>query len=115
MHSYEAIGGRPFRSLSRSDDPPYNPRLAGSRSRERWGLRGPKLQAGLVDAHSLDPAAVFSFLKTLGGEPGRVLIVGCEPARTEEEIGLSEPAAQAVDEAVRLVRDVIDRMHSTAS
>ncbi|MBA2521288.1 MAG: hydrogenase maturation protease [Chloroflexia bacterium] len=60
-----------------------------------------------VDAHSLDPAAVFAMVKALGGEIKRVLIVGCEPATVAEGIGLSDPVAGAVDEAVKVVRELI--------
>jgi hydrogenase maturation protease len=59
----------------------------------------------------MDPAAVFRWMRALGGAPGRVLIVGCEPARTEEEIGLSEPVAAAVTPAIdvilRLAREAV--------
>ena len=40
-------------------------------------------------------------------EAGRVLVVGCEPASVAEGIGLSEPVAAAVDEAVRVVMDLV--------
>ena len=63
----------------------------------------------LADAHGMDPRAVFGLLARLGGTPGRVLIVGCEPARTEEEMGLSEPVAAAVDEAVRMILKLLER------
>jgi hydrogenase maturation protease len=59
------------------------------------------------DAHGMNPEAVFALLKSLGGDPGQVFIVGCEPARVEEEIGLSAAVAQAVEEAVGLIREVI--------
>jgi len=62
-----------------------------------------------VDAHSMNPQHVFQLLNSLGGLPGRVLIVGCEPLETEEGIGLSEPVAGAVEEAVKLVREVVCR------
>jgi hydrogenase maturation protease len=68
-----------------------------------------KIEPSAADAHSMDPAAVFAALKTLGGEPSRVLIVGCEPASVEEGIGLSAPVANAVGEAVRLIRELIER------
>lgn len=64
---------------------------------------------GAPDAHGMNPAAVFGWLKSLGGSPGRVLIVGCEPAQTAEGIGLSEPVARAVDEAVGLILDIVQR------
>jgi hydrogenase maturation protease len=69
-------------------------------------LAGP---AGPADAHDMTPAAVFGLLRSLGGTPGRVLIVGCEPLSTEEEMGLSPPVEGAVDEAVGLILDVLAR------
>jgi hydrogenase maturation protease len=72
---------------------------------DRLGEAGP----GAADAHGMDPQTVFALLKTLGGKPGRVLIVGCEPASTEDEIALSEPVAAAVDEAVKLILELLER------
>jgi hydrogenase maturation protease len=66
------------------------------------------LSAG-ADAHSMDPAAVLGTLKALGGVPGRVLIVGCEPATVEHGMGLSAPVLNAVPEAVRFVREIVNR------
>ena len=66
-------------------------------------------EAGAADAHDMTPAAVFGLLRSLGGTPGRVLIVGCEPFSTEEEMGLSPPVAGAVDEAVALILNVLVR------
>lgn len=63
--------------------------------------------AASADAHAMDPRTVFATLKALGGDPGRVLIVGCEPASVAEGIGLSDPVANAVGEAVRLVRELV--------
>ncbi len=65
--------------------------------------------SGQADAHGMDPQTVFALLKTLGGRPGRVLIVGCEPASTEEEMGLSEPVSAAVEEAVRMIFEILER------
>jgi len=61
-----------------------------------------------MDAHSMDPQVVFATLKSLGGSPRRVLIVGCEPLVIDDGIGLSEPVGRAVEEAVRLVHSVVD-------
>jgi hydrogenase maturation protease len=60
-----------------------------------------------LDGHGLNPAAVLALVKTLGGTVGRTLVVGCEPADMEERIGLSAQVALAVDEAVRLVRRLV--------
>jgi len=69
----------------------------------------------LMDAHGMQPDVVFGMLDMLGGErPGRILIVGCEPASIEYGIGLSDPVAAAVDEAVRVVLDLAADGSSTA-
>jgi hydrogenase maturation protease len=62
----------------------------------------------LFDAHGMQPEVVFGLVETLGAEPGRVLVVGCEPASIEHGIGLSAPVAAAVDEAVRIVMRLVN-------
>jgi hydrogenase maturation protease len=70
-------------------------------------------QSPMLDPHSLDPVKVLQLVKSMGGRPGRVLVVGCEPENvtTEEDWdvtpGLSEPVARAVDEAVALIESLI--------
>ena len=70
---------------------------------------------GAADAHGMHVEAVFGLLRALGGMPGRVLIVGCEPARIAEEMGLSAPVAAAVTEAVRLLLHLVQRAASASS
>jgi hydrogenase maturation protease len=64
-------------------------------------------EAGIADAHGMDPASVLALLRSLGGGVGRLYVVGCEPADVEEGMGLSEPVAQAVDEAAMVVRRLV--------
>jgi hydrogenase maturation protease len=59
------------------------------------------------DAHTLNVEAVLGFLKGMGGEPGRVLIVGCETASVTPEMGLSDPVTGAVDGAAELVMSLV--------
>ena len=66
-------------------------------------------EAGIVDAHGMDPASVLALLRSLGGGIERLLVVGCEPADVEDGMGLSEPVAGAIEEACRVVRDLIDQ------
>jgi hydrogenase maturation protease len=63
--------------------------------------------AAFFDGHGMQPDVVLSMLGTLGGQVGRVLIVGCEPASVDYGIGLSPQVAAAVDEAVRVVLRLI--------
>ena len=66
-----------------------------------------------LDAHGMDPVKVLALAGQLGDAPERVLIVGCEPKvrmRGDEEdiVGeLSEPVKAAVDEAVRMVEELV--------
>ncbi|WP_078910400.1 hydrogenase maturation protease [Streptomyces sp. NRRL S-87] len=70
-------------------------------------------RAAVLDGHQMSPDTVLALLGTLcagtgGSPPGRILVVGCEPACLEEGIGLTEPVAAAVPEAVRMVLDLLD-------
>ncbi len=68
---------------------------------------GTEAPAAVVDAHGMTPDQVFALLRTLGGTPRRVLVVGCEPADVTDRLGLSEPVAAAVDAAVATVLDLV--------
>jgi hydrogenase maturation protease len=61
----------------------------------------------LFNAHGMQPEVVFGMLGMLEAETDHVLVVGCEPASVDYGIGLSEPVAAAVDDAVRVVLDLI--------
>ena len=78
-------------------------------ARSRATPREPGAAGGspLLDAHGMQPDVVFSMLDVLGADAGRVLVIGCEPASVDEGIGLSPPVAAAVDEAVRVVLDLV--------
>jgi hydrogenase maturation protease len=62
----------------------------------------------VLDGHGMQPDVVLGMLDMLGADTGRVLLVGCEPASIDARIGLSAPVAAAVDEAVRIVRGLVD-------
>jgi hydrogenase maturation protease len=63
--------------------------------------------AGGLEAHSMDPEAVFATVRALGGEPPRTLVVGCVPERLDEGIGLSPAVAAAVDVAAAAVTELV--------
>lgn len=68
------------------------------------------------DGHSPDPSAALAMLRDLGGGPGRILLVGCEPAemepRADGAMGLSAPVAAALDGAVETVLALVGRLRS---
>jgi hydrogenase maturation protease len=61
----------------------------------------------LFDGHGMQPDVVFGMLGLLGAQAGRIVVVGCEPARVDYGMELSEPVAAAVDKAVRIVLDMV--------
>ena len=66
------------------------------------------LSAGVgLDAHAMDPAAVFASLAALGGTPPYTIVIGCEVESVDEEIGLSEAVGAAIPGAVRAVEDAV--------
>ena len=78
---------------------------------------GPPQQAGIqVDGHDMSPDVVLGLLRELaaatgvGSPVGRVLVLGCEPATTEEGIGLSDAVAAAVDPALAAVDDLVQML-----
>ncbi len=68
---------------------------------------GPAPALPVLDGHGMQPDVVLGMLGMLGADAGRVLLVGCEPASIDARIGLSPPVAAAVDEAVRVVHDLV--------
>lgn len=67
-----------------------------------------------LDGHAMDPGAVFACLRTLGGEPPRTIVVGCEVEDIGDGMGLSASVGNAVPDAVRAVTDAITMIRSTA-
>jgi hydrogenase maturation protease len=65
--------------------------------------------APLLDAHGMQPHVVVGMVGVLGGDPGRVLLIGCEPADLDHGMGLSPPVAHAVGTAVAMVRDLVTK------
>ncbi|GAA1697668.1 hydrogenase maturation protease [Fodinicola feengrottensis] len=65
------------------------------------------LPSSPIDAHGMQPDVVLDLITLLGGKAGRVLVVGCEPAELEPEIGLTPAVAAAVPGAVEAVKGLI--------
>jgi hydrogenase maturation protease len=57
----------------------------------------------IIDPHSMDPQTVLRFVKTVGGWPGKVVVIACEPGPVEEMgLGLSDSVRAVVDRAADL-------------
>jgi hydrogenase maturation protease len=74
---------------------------------------------GFVDVREMRAGTALDLLDLLGGDAGRVLVVTCEPGRTERGAPMSEAVRGAVPEAVRRIEELVaeeDRrlVHATA-
>jgi hydrogenase maturation protease len=66
-----------------------------------------------VEAHAMNPMNVLRMAKAMNIEVKNVLLVGCEPETLggeEGQMGLSAPVDAAVDEAVKLVESLVNRI-----
>jgi len=66
-----------------------------------------------IDAHALSPVRVLQMARSLSRDLGRIYLVGCEPAvlMTEDgRMGLSQPVAAAVPQAIELIREIIGKV-----
>jgi len=62
----------------------------------------------MLDPHGMDPQTVLRFVKYVGGWPGRVLVVACEPEVVEDVgFGLSEPVTGSLTRAVDVVLETV--------
>jgi hydrogenase maturation protease len=70
-----------------------------------------QLDTNLADAHSMSPARVLQMLRRLGSSPGKLYLVGCEPAILEAEddqIGMSETVEKAVPQAIEWIKTLVN-------
>ncbi len=80
-----------------------------------------EIQGGIEDGevinpHGMDPKTVLRFVKSVGGWPGKVVIVACEPANVEEMgMGLTNEVSASVDRAVTLVLEQVEELRCTSS
>jgi hydrogenase maturation protease len=62
---------------------------------------------GELDAHGMAPVAVLANLDKLGGTLPPTYVIGCQPATTEEGMGLTPAVSAAVDRAAGLVLELL--------
>lgn len=75
---------------------------------DEGSVEGEIEDGAVIDPHGMDPRTVLRFVKAVGGWPGKVVIVACEPAQVEElGIGLTEQVAASVEKAIEVVEQQI--------
>ena len=66
----------------------------------------------MVDAHGMDPVQVLRMVRSMGGDLGRILLVGCEPGNlggTEGCMGLTPVVSAAIAQAADMVASLIEK------
>jgi hydrogenase maturation protease len=77
------------------------------------GLDDPETPQAVIEAHAMNPVSVLRMARAMNIEVKNVVLVGCEPETLggeEGRMGLSTPVEAAVDEAVKLVKSLIDKV-----
>lgn len=69
-----------------------------------------------IDPHSMDPRSMLRFVRAVGGWPGKVVVIACEPGEVDDVgLGLTPPVAAAVERAVGLVLETIATLRTDAA
>jgi hydrogenase maturation protease len=65
----------------------------------------------MLNPHGMDPETVLRFVKYVGGWPGRVMVVACEPETVEDVgLGLSDAVRASVAQAAKVVLQTIEEL-----
>ncbi|MGH9504396.1 MAG: hydrogenase maturation protease [Terriglobales bacterium] len=76
-------------------------------------LDHPDAPPAAVEAHAMNPMSVLRMARAMNIELKNIVLVGCEPETLggeEGQMGLSAPVEAAVDEAVKLVDSLVNRI-----
>ncbi len=66
----------------------------------------------MLNPHGMDPETVLRFVKYVGGWPGRVMVVACEPETVEDVgLGLSDAVRASVTRAADVVMDTVKELN----
>ena len=77
------------------------------------GGDAPDTPSAVIEAHTMNPESVLRMARAMNIEVKNVVLVGCEPQTLggeEGQVGLSAPVEAAVEEAVKLVESLINKI-----
>jgi hydrogenase maturation protease len=64
----------------------------------------------------MDPMTMLRFVRVVGGWPGRVQVIACEPAVVEDVgLGLTPAVEASVERAIGLVMETIAELRTDAA
>lgn len=64
-------------------------------------------EVGMLSPHEMRLEKVLALAETLGVLPREVILVGCQPGRLAEGLGMSEEVEKAVEKAVEIVLEIV--------
>jgi hydrogenase maturation protease len=107
MRGYDALI---LIDVSRQGEPPGTLYVMEADSADVDG----KIEDGqMLDPHGMDPQTVLRFVKYVGGWPGRVFVVACEPEVVEDfGFGLSDSVSGALARAADVVLDTVAELQA---
>ncbi len=69
-----------------------------------------------IDPHDMNPHTVLRFVSVLGGWPGKVVVIACEPGEVEDPgVGLTPEVEAAVETATQLVLENAAELQTDAA
>jgi hydrogenase maturation protease len=105
MRGYDALI---LLDVSRQGQPPGTLYVMEAREED---VEGAIEDGQMIDPHGMDPQTVLRFVKYVGGWPGRVLVVACEPEVVEDVgFGLSDTVSASVKRAVEVALETIGEL-----
>ena len=109
MRGYDALI---LIDVSRQGEPPGTLYVMEAKEED---VEGSIEDGQMINPHGMDPETVLRFVKYVGGWPGRVLVVACEPEVVEDVgFGLSEAVKGSVSRAVDVVIETIGELSGGA-
>jgi hydrogenase maturation protease len=107
MRGYDALI---LIDISRQGEPPGTLYVMEADSDDIDG----KIEDGqMLDPHGMDPQTVLRFVKAVGGWPGRVFVVACEPEVIEDVgFGLSDSVSGALARAADVVLETVAELQA---
>jgi hydrogenase maturation protease len=107
MRGYDAMV---LIDVSRQGEPPGTLYVMEAREED---VEGGIEDGQMLDPHGMDPQTVLRFVKYVGGWPGSVFVVACEPEVVEDVgFGLSDAVRGSVARAVEVVLQTVDELRN---
>ncbi len=80
---------------------------------ERSDFEGEVKDGENIDPHDMNPHTVLRFVSVLGGWPGKVVVIACEPGEVDEPgYGLTAEVEAAVATATELVLETVAELQT---